>query len=52
MVAVTRGLNILELVTRARTHLSIIMVDNGQSYYTETMKHLQQAADQGLVTIM
>ena len=52
VVAVTEGVNIMEEVTRARTSLCIIMVDDGESYYTDTMKDFQQAADQGLVTIM
>ena len=52
VVAVTRGDFILEMVTRARTHLCIIMVDDSRSRYTDYMNGFQQAAEEGMVTIM
>lgn len=50
MVAVTKGSNIMELITRARTHLSVILV--GKYQYAKTMRYFQQAADLGLVEMV
>ena len=48
--AVTDGLQIMELITRAKTHLSVIIVDGFG--YAKTMKYFQQAADLGLVDMV
>ena len=49
----------MEPITRARTHLAIILVDGlGQAiYHTPSLsfypkKYFYQAADQGLITVM
>ena len=53
VVAVTVGDNIMELITRARTHLYVIMVDRGDRiYYAETKKYFQQAAKLGLIDMV
>ena len=49
VVAVTCGSNIMERITRARTHLAVILVDG--SSYSENKVHLQQGASTGLVDI-
>ena len=51
VVAVTGGLSIMELITRAKIHLSVIFVDSGP-YYAETKKYFQQVADLGLVEML
>ena len=52
MVAVTGGHSIRELTTRARTHLSVILVDD-KIYYKNKIKTLfQQAAELGLVDMV
>ena len=51
MVAVATGRNIMELITRARTHLVVILVDDGKVYF-KTKSHFQQAANEGLVDIV
>ena len=43
---------IMELITRAKTHLAIIFVDHGYGDYERNKKFFQQAADQGLVDIV
>ena len=48
IVVVTSGWNIMKQITRAKTRLSVILVDGGYSY-TKAKKYLQQAADLGLV---
>ena len=45
VVAVTTGLNLMEQVTRARTHLAVILSGDDP----ETKSHFQQAAREGLV---
>ena len=48
VVVVTNGINLMEMITRARTCLSVILV--GDSYsYVKTQEYFQQAADLGLV---
>ena len=49
VVVVTCGSNIMERITRARTHLAVILVDG--SSYSENKVHLQQGASTGLVDI-
>ena len=46
-MAVTSGTRIMEVITRARTHLSVILVDGDA--FAETKEYFQQAADLGLV---
>jgi len=50
VVAVTDGWSIMELITRARTHLAVILVEGYQ--YAKHKEHFQQAADLGLVEIV
>jgi len=47
VVAVTSGYFIIELITRAKTRLSVIIADGPQ--YPDSMKYFQQAAELGLV---
>jgi hypothetical protein len=49
IVAVSTGGNIMELLTRARTHLAVVLVDNGKPQYMEYKKYFKQAADLGLI---
>ena len=49
IVVVTSGDNIMELITRARTHLSVILVEG--MLYSNTGEYFQQAADLGLVEL-
>ena len=52
MVAVTSGGSrlFLEMITRARTHLAVVLVDCGlDDLYERTMERFQQAVDEGLV---
>ena len=59
MVAVTMGRSIMESITRARTHLAVILFENPvdadsaivkeESLYIKTKKILQKAVHQGLV---
>ena len=51
MVAVTSGANVMEVITRARTHLSIILMGEWLRY-VETKGYFQQAADLGLVEMV
>ena len=51
VVAVTVGGGIMELITRARTRLSVILVEDWM-YYAEIKKYFQQAAEQGLVEMV
>ena len=51
IVVVTSGWNIMKQITRAKTRLSVILVDGGYSY-TKAKKYLQQAADLGLVEMV
>ena len=50
VVAVTVGDHIMELITRAKTNLSVILVGTNFKY-EETKEYFQQAADHGLVEI-
>ena len=54
MVAVTDGIHIMEVITRPRTHLSVILVeeDNNDGLYANTKEYFQQAAGLGLVQIV
>ena len=51
MVAVTSGRNIMELITRSRTILYIILVTYSEDDYSyaKTKEYFQQAAGQGLL---
>ena len=51
MVAVTSGFSIMEMITRARTHLAVILVDDDEDY-TKIKKHFHMAAREGLVDFM
>ena len=50
VVAVVSGISVLEMITRARTHLAIILVDNcdGRTY-TQQKEYFQKAAEGGLL---
>ena len=50
MVAVTRGYNIMELITRARTMLYIIIVDDfNNDRYAKNKEYFYQAEEKDLV---
>ena len=51
VVVVTTGSSIMELITRARTCLSVLLVENG-SDYTKIKDSFHQAADLGLVEVV
>ena len=50
VVAVTSGSNMMELITRAKTHLSVILVQG--SGYAKLKESFQQAAALGLVEMV
>ena len=56
MVEVTAGFNTLEMATRARTELILILAEaekeDYKKYYAEYQKHFQAAADKGLVELV
>ena len=56
MVEVTAGFNTLEMATRARTELILILAEaekeDYKKYYAEYQKHFQAAADKGLVELL
>ena len=53
MVAVTIGWNVLELITRARTSLTIILVEGPAKHRYETVREFfRRAADQGKIDIV
>ena len=49
VVVVTSGEFLLEMITRAKTMLYVLLVDNGDSLYSEAKGYFQQAAEQELV---
>ena len=53
VVAVTYGAKIMEMITRAKTMLAVIIVDgHGYSHshsYAKSKEYFQEAADQGLI---
>ena len=49
VVAVTKGYNMMEMITRARTHLAVILVGGNDS---ETKTYFEQAASENLVEIV
>ena len=51
MVPVTSGdFRLLEMVTRARIHLAVVLVDCGlDDLYEKAVEQFQQAVDEGLV---
>ena len=52
MVVVTGGIHLMELITRSRTHLSLILVYMGDEHdYAKTKEFFQKAANLGLVEI-
>ena len=51
MIAVVSGVSVLEMITRARTHLAIVLVDNNDgTTYTELWRYFRDAAEEGLLT--
>ena len=51
MIAVVSGVSVLEMITRARTHLAIVLVDNNDgTTYTELWGYFRKAAEEGLLT--
>lgn len=54
VVAVTGGFNIMELITRARNMVAVIVVEGkfAQTRYVEIKKFFQQAADEGLIEVV
>ena len=42
----------MEWITRAKTKLYILLVDDGSSDYSETKGYFQQAAEEGLVVFV
>ena len=58
VVVVTTGFNIMEVITRAQTHLAVILADTAieSAFKTktkiETMNHFRQATGQGLIDIV
>ena len=53
VVSVTNGYNIMEVITRARTHLSVILVeDRNRMYYAKTKEFFKQAAELGLTDMV
>ena len=51
----TDGRRIMELITRARTHLSVLLVGSDfakDQVYAKTKKHFQEAAELGLVEMV
>ena len=49
MVAVTSKFYMMEIITRARTHLAVVLVGGKDS---ENKKHFRQAASENLVEIV
>ena len=50
MIAVVSGVSVLEMITRARTHLAIILVDNNDgTTYAELWRYFRNAAEEGLL---
>ena len=51
VVALTDGASIMELITRAKTHLCVFLVaaDDDNNHYVKTKAHFQQAVAQGLL---
>ena len=56
VVAVTNGGNLMELITRAKTHLCVILVEGDQwdvaHHYAKTKADFQQATEQGLAEMV
>ena len=51
MIAVVSGVSVLEMITRARTHLAIVLVDNNDgTTYAELWRYFRDAAEEGLLT--
>ena len=49
-MAVVSGFSVLEMITRARTNLVIILVDNGDGHtYKEHKDYFSRAAEKGLL---
>ena len=42
----------MEQITRAKTKLYILLVEDGYGYYSETKGYFQQAAEEGLVVFV
>ena len=50
MVAVVSGISVLEMITRARTQLAIILVDNDDGRtYTQQREYFRKSAEKGLL---
>ena len=53
MVVVTDGSHLVELLTRAQTHLAVVLVKGQQeALYVKQKDYFQQASDQGLINIL
>ena len=53
VVAVTDGTDIMELITRARTHLAVILLEKSGAIDAKQIKeYFQKAADLGLVEVL
>ena len=52
VVAVTSGSNMMELITRAKTHLAVIIVDGHGRLYEKTKEYFQKAAERGLIEMV
>ena len=51
MIAVVSGVSVLEMITRARTNLAIVLVDNNDgTTYAELWRYFRNAAEEGLLT--
>ena len=48
-VAVGRGNSIMEMITRAKNLLAVIIVEGRHNLYAKTKEYFQQAAEQGLI---
>ena len=53
VVAVTNRINTMEQITRARTHLSVILAgEDVEDVYEESKKYFELAAEQGLIEMV
>ena len=51
IIIATDGSNLMEMITRAKTMLCILLVDDGY-HYSDIKGYFQQAAEEGLVEIV
>ena len=52
VVAVTNGVGIMELITRARTHLAVIFTHSRVNKKNSELEYFHQAAELGLVEMV